>query len=77
ASQMGKSARERVLPLFSAEQMVAQIDELYERLLIMKGVRSPNLRLRLKSQAQNWKSPQGDSLTTGCESPSGDFHLCA
>jgi glycosyltransferase involved in cell wall biosynthesis len=51
ARQMGKSAQERVLPLFGAEQMVAQIEELYERLLIMKGVRSPNLRRRLKSQA--------------------------
>ena len=43
--QMSKNARERVLPLFGAEQMVAQIDELYERLLIMKGVRSPSFSM--------------------------------
>jgi hypothetical protein len=77
ARQMGKNAQERALPLFGAEQMVAQIDELYERMLIMKEVGSPNLRLRLKSQAQKWKYPQGDSITIECESPSGDFHLCA
>jgi glycosyltransferase involved in cell wall biosynthesis len=45
ARQMGQSARERVLPWFGAEQMVTQIDELYERLLMTKGVRQPSLSM--------------------------------
>ncbi|MGH7493170.1 MAG: glycosyltransferase family 4 protein [bacterium] len=45
ARQMAQSAQERVLPGFSVEQMNAQIDELYERLLMAKGVWSPRLSM--------------------------------
>jgi len=39
ARKMGQDARERVVPAFSAEGMVEQIEDLYERLLIEKGIR--------------------------------------
>ncbi len=37
AQKMGQSAQKRVVPKFSAEQMVEKIEALYERLLIEKG----------------------------------------
>jgi glycosyltransferase involved in cell wall biosynthesis len=37
AQKMGQSAKKRVVPKFSAEQMVEKIEALYERLLIEKG----------------------------------------
>lgn len=38
AQKMGKRARERVVPAFSAQRMVEQIEALYEHLLIEKGI---------------------------------------
>jgi len=43
ACEMSAAARERVMPAFSAEWMVEQIEELYERLLVEKGVHSSRL----------------------------------
>ena len=39
ARKMGQAARERVVPAFSAERMVEQIETLYEQLLVEAGVR--------------------------------------
>ncbi len=38
AERMSQSARDRVVPTFSAKRMVEQIESLYERLLVEKGV---------------------------------------
>jgi glycosyltransferase involved in cell wall biosynthesis len=38
ARKMGQRARERVVPAFSAERMVEQVEALYQRLLVEKGI---------------------------------------
>jgi glycosyltransferase involved in cell wall biosynthesis len=38
ARLMGRRARKRVVPAFSAERMVAQIEALYDRLLVEKEI---------------------------------------
>lgn len=42
ARELGESARAKVVPAFSAEKMVEQIESLYENLLIEKGLSVPS-----------------------------------
>lgn len=49
AHQMTQRARDRVVPAFSAERMVTQIEVLYDRLLAEKGIDIPSKRVAIEA----------------------------